>query len=400
MMITFQDALTKILKNTQALSVEKIPVEESVSHVLAENIYSKIDMPPFNKSAMDGYALKAADTIKIPVKLECVGTISAGQSVNKHIKKGQCLKIMTGAAIPEGADSVVMIENTRADNNNYVEILSRVKTGQNICIKGEDIKRNQKVGKKGTVVSVSDIALIAAAGKQVISVVRKPRVAFFNTGDEIIPLTKRLTKNKIYNSNGPQLIALLKSCGINAKFLGIIKDDPCHLRKAMEEGMKYDLLLISGGVSMGDYDFIPEVLKGLGVKEIFHNVRIKPGKPLFFGSHKKGVVFGIPGNPVSNFTSFILFIQPAINKMMGYQNCKPEFKEGVIENSFQQKEGRKHFVPVKAVKKENQYYLKSVNSHGSADIVSLSNADGFMIIDADRKAVKTGEKVKFITWKN
>lgn len=394
-MVSFEDALSKVLRNTPVLSAEKIPVEDSAGYVLAEDIYSRTDMPPFNKSAMDGYALKAQDIVKIPAKLKCIGIIPAGRSFNKYIKTGQCVKIMTGAAVPRGADSVVMVENTRKVKKN-VTIFSSVRTGQNICAKGEDIKRNQKIAKRGTEISLSDIALFAAAGKQFINVVRKPRAAFFNTGDEIVSLAKRLTKNKIYNSNGPQLTALLKSCGITAEFLGIIKDRPRYLREAIKEGMKYDLLLISGGVSMGDYDFIPKILRDLGVKEIFHNVKIKPGKPLFFGVYGKTIIFGIPGNPVSNFTVFILFIRMVIYKMMGRQKCKPEFKEGIVENRFHHKTGRKHFVPVKAVKKKGLYFLKPVNSHGAADIVSLSNSDGFMVIDED---IKTGEKVKFITWK-
>ncbi|MFH1799034.1 MAG: gephyrin-like molybdotransferase Glp [Candidatus Omnitrophota bacterium] len=396
-MINFQDAVIKILKNTQVLSTTKIQVEESVGHILAEDIYSKINMPPFNKSAMDGYALKAGDITKNTAKLRCIGTIQAGKSFNKCVKAGQCVKIMTGAAIPKGADSVIMVEDTRFVNDS-VEILSFVKEGQNICVKGEDIRKNQKVIKKGIKISISDIALLASVGKQFIKVVRKPTAAFFNTGDEILPVTEKLTKNKIYNSNGPQLTALLKSRGIKADFLGIIKDNPRYLRQAIMEGLKYDLLLISGGVSMGDYDLIPKVLKGSGVKEVFHNIRIKPGKPLFFGVHEKTIIFGIPGNPVSSFTIFILFVQMAIYKMMGYQKCKPEFEKGILEKGFQHKTGRKHFVPVKVVKKKSQYYLNTVNSNGSADIVSLSTADGFMAVEEDVPYVKSKSKVNFILW--
>lgn len=397
-MIKFQDALTEILKNAQVLSTTKIHVEESVGHVLTEDIYSGINMPPFDKSAMDGYALRADDIINIPAKLKCIGIIQAGKSFRKHVKSGQCVKIMTGAAIPKGADSVVMLEDTRFVSNS-VEILSFIKKWQNICTQGEDIRKNQKIIKKGMKISISDIALLAAAGKQFIKVVRKPTAAFFNTGDEILPLTEKLTKNKIYNSNGPQLTALLKSCGIKADSLGIVKDNPRYLRKAIRKGLKYDLLLISGGVSRGDYDLIPKILKESGVKEVFHNIKIKPGKPLFFGVYKKTLVFGIPGNPVSNFMAFILFIQTAVRKMMGYQQCKPEFEKGILENGFQHKTGRKHFVPVKVAEKKNGYHLTPVNSHGSADIVSLSASDGFMSVDEDVSYIKKKSEVNFILWK-
>ncbi|UCD15218.1 MAG: molybdopterin molybdotransferase MoeA, partial [Candidatus Omnitrophota bacterium] len=375
-MISFEQALTKILQNTQVLPAERIAVEESVGSVLAQDIYSAVEMPPFNKSAVDGYALKCPDSVETAVKLKCIGSIKAGSTSKIQVKKGQCVKIMTGAPIPKGADSVVMVEYS-AQSNNYVKILRSVKKGQNICLKGEDVKLRQKVMAKGTKVSTSDIALLATVGRRFIKAVRKPTVAFLNTGDEVVPVGRKLPKNKIYNSNGPQLQALLKSEGLPYKSLGIIKDEPQKLSKAVEKGLSYDVLLISGGVSMGDYDLIPQILEKRGVKKVFHNVKIKPGKPLFFGKHKKTLIFGVPGNPVSNFTTYLLFIRPALYKMTGYKNYMPQFLEGTIEEDFTHKRGRTHFVPVKVLKKEAQYTLMPLNSHGSADIVALSKADAF-----------------------
>jgi len=397
-MIEFEKALSDILKHTKELTTEHVPLGDSVGRTLMEDIYSKIDMPPFNKSAMDGYTLKAADAKEIPAKLKSIGSIQAGQTFLKKVKFGECAKIMTGAGLPKDTNSVVMVENTQQFEDR-VKITKGVKKWENVCFKGEDIKRGQKVLGKGMVISTSDVALLATVGKDFVKVTRKPKVAVLNTGGEIIPLGRKLGKGKIYNSNGPQLLTLLKSDRISSRYLGIAKDRPEALTKAIQEGLKYDILLVSGGVSMGDYDIVPDILENLKVKKIFHKVNIKPGKPLFFGTRGGGIVFGIPGNPVSNFLTYYLFIRPALRKMMGHRMPAPRIEEGILEEAFRRKPGRKHFVLVKISNKMNRYYLIPVESHGSADIMSLSRADGFMIVDGNTLSVKAKTRVKFITWK-
>lgn len=388
-MIQYKEALKDILKNASPLPAEKIAIENSVGRILKEDIYSMLEMPPFDKAAMDGYAVRALDAKDAPVTLKCVGLIQAGQGFKRKLKQGECVKIMTGAPMPDGSNSVVMIENTR-QKMGCVEALEAVKTGENVCAKGEDFRRKDMVCKKGREISSSDVAVFAAVGRHSVKAAKKPEVAILNTGGEIIQPGASLSRNKIFNSNGPMLQALLKSDGIESCFLGIARDNIRELKSAIKEGLKKDVLLVSGGVSMGDYDLVPEVLASLGVRKIFHKVNVKPGKPLFFGTKNKTLVFGIPGNPVSNFLSYLIFVRPALYKMMGYPYCKPEFKEGLIEKKFDTKTGRKHFVLVKITKKENQYHLAPVASHGSADIIALSKADGFMVV---------GKKIKFITWK-
>ncbi|MBU1122867.1 MAG: molybdopterin molybdotransferase MoeA [Candidatus Omnitrophica bacterium] len=397
-MISFVEALDKIVKNTPVLLAEEVGVTESVGRVLAQDICSPINMPPMDKSAMDGYAVNYKDAIRNNLTLKCGGVIQAGSANQKSINEGQCVKIMTGAPIPKTADTVVMVENTK-NVDTRVKILKPIKKGQNICFKGEDITVNQKLLAKGKIISIADIALIATTGKSFIKVIKKPTVAFLNTGDEIVPAGKKLPKNKIYNSNGPQLAALLSFDGISGKFLGIVKDKPEALTKTIKKGLNYDILLISGGVSMGDYDFIPQILQTLKIRKIFHKVKIKPGKPLLVGKHKKTLIFGVPGNPVSNFTTYMLFIRTAIYKMMGYKNFMPQFKEGIIKKTVKRNPGRLHFVPVTVEKKNHKKYLTPPTSHGSADIVSLSQADGFMMVDADKTLVKKNEKIKYIIWK-
>ncbi|MFH1504183.1 MAG: gephyrin-like molybdotransferase Glp [Candidatus Omnitrophota bacterium] len=398
-MIEFEGALSAVLKSVCALAAERTLIKESVGKVLAEDIYSKVEMPPFDKSAMDGYAVNSLDVKKAPVKLKCIGILQAGRNFKKKINRGECVKIMTGAPIPKGADSVVMVENTRFSGE-YVEILPAPKKWENICFKGEDIKLGQKIADKGACVCVSDIALLAAAGNRYVKTVKFPRVSSLNTGSEIISLGKKLGKNKIYNSNGPQIYSLLKADGIAPCCLGVVRDNFQELVKAVKKGFKHDILLISGGVSAGDYDLVPKALEKAGVKKIFHKVKIKPGKPLYFGKYKKTVIFGVPGNPVSNFSTYILFIRPAIYKMMGRGGYKLDFKEGIIKESFKHKIGRTHFIPVKILIKQGKYQISPLNSRGSADIFTLSKADAFMMAEAETSVVKKNSKVKFITWRS
>jgi len=397
--IKYEEALDAILNNTKELSTEKVLIENSVNMTLAEDVYSPIEMPPFNKSAMDGYAVRAIDVKKTPVRLECIGFIEAGQSFKKKVGQGQCVKIMTGASLPEDSDSVVRVEDCRQFQD-YVEITKSVRKWQNVCIQGEDIKKKEKVLAGGKVIYTSDIALLATVGRRQVRVTRKPKVVILNTGGEIIPAGRGLSGKKIYNSNGPQLLALLKSDGVNPCFSGIAKDDFGELKEAVKKGLRGDVLLISGGVSMGDYDLVPGVLESLGVRKIFHNIKVKPGKPLLFGRHKSTIVFGIPGNPVSNFLAYHTLIRPALWKMMGKVSSKPLFEEGILEEAFYHKRGRKHFVPVKISKRGYRSYVVPVESHGSADTLGLSKADGFMAVDANTSVVKAKSKIKFILWKN
>lgn len=398
-MLEFEQARSLILKNASKLETEKVLTDDSVGRFLSENIFSGINMPPYNKSAMDGYALRARDLKSIPTRLKCVGLIQAGRVVRGkafRIKAGECVKIMTGAPVPESCDTVVMVEDTRT-RKGYVEILKAVKKSKNICLKGEDIRKGKKVLNRGRIISLQDIALLASVGRQFVKVVKKPRVAVLNTGGEIVAAGNRLGKGEVYNSNGPQLLSLLKSDGINADFLGIAKDKPAELMKAIRIGLEYDVFLISGGVSMGDYDLVPGTLKTLGVKEIFHKVRTKPGKPLFFGRTEKTIVFGIPGNPVSNFLVYQIYVHPALHKMMGRRMSEPGFEFGFAGKAYHQKTGRRHFVMSKISKDDKGRYLVTpMSGHGSADIMTMSRADGFMIVDADVPTVKAGARVQFL----
>lgn len=398
MMINFELALKKVLSNAHPLPSEKVRIEDAVGRVLREDVYSAVDMPPFDKSAVDGYAVRASDLKGAPRKLLCVGLIQAGDVSGLEVRKDECVKIMTGAPLPAGADSVVMVEDSEPLGD-FVLLSKAVRKGENVCRRGEDIKRRQKVLARGTLISSSHIAVMAAVGRSHVKTGARPEIAILNTGGEIVPPGARLGKNKIYNSNGPMLEALLKSDGISPCLMAIVKDNFAALKAAIKKGLKADVVLISGGVSMGDYDLVPGVLKGLGVKKIFHKVRIKPGKPLFFGRKGGTIVFGIPGNPVSNFLAYQLFIRPAINRMSGRAVAEPGFETGISGWRFPPSPGRRNFIPVKIEMNRGCRRLMSAGSHGSADIVALARADGFLMAGENSNIIGKNEKVRFMTWK-
>lgn len=397
-MISYEQAVENILKNTRTLPDEKILTEKALAQVLNEDIISGIEMPAFDRSAMDGYALNHLDAKKCPVKLKCIGLIQAGDVFNKKLKRGECVKIMTGAQVPENADTVVMVEYTRITDEG-VEILKASQKSENIFFQGEDFKRGQVVLAKGTKILPSHIGILATVGRKFVKVIGKPKVAVLNTGGEIVSLGKKLGRNKIYNSNGPMLQALLESDGIEPVRLGIAKDNSKELKEKIKKGLDADILLISGGVSMGDYDLVPDILVELGVKKIFHKVNIKPGKPVFFGTRNKTVIFGVPGNPVSNFVAYHIFIHPVIQKMMGEHLPGPGFNEGITATEFHKKAGRRYFALAKLSIKEGGVYLFSIPGHSSADTLSLSRADSLVMLDDASTGVKSNSKVKFITWR-
>lgn len=401
-MISWESALQKIKSNAKVCSNIELELEQSLGYKLAKDLFATLDIPPFNKSAVDGYALRASDYNLKDTLLSCVGVVEAGKNFDREISPGECVKIMTGACIVRNADSVVMIEDTESFPNKKVKIKKIVKKGQNICFQGEDVKKKQKVASRGHRISVLDIALLASVGIKIVKVINKPKVAVLNTGGEIVPLGNKINTKltyKIYNSNGPQLMALLKQSRIKAQFLGIAKDRVDDLEKKISLGLKSNILLISGGVSMGDYDLVPQVLERLGVEKIFHNVCMKPGKPLFFGRKKDTLIFGIPGNPISNFLVYTLFVRLAILKMSGEEDINLNFEQAVLTKNYFQKPGRTHFVLVKAKYKNSRFFVTPVRSNGSADVAALADTQGCVMIHKDVTQLKAGAQVRFLSFK-
>ena len=403
-MIEFEKALELICRYVKILESKEINLADSVGYVLAEDIYSPICMPPFNKSAMDGFAF-SSEKINYSKELNVRALIQAGDNYQEdsELNSNECYKIMTGAAVPSSCDTVIQIELTDIDkrekNSKSVLFNKEIPPGMNIAKKGEDISADQKVIEKGTLLETHHLALLATVGLDKVKVHRKPKVSVINTGGEIVEPGNNLKSFQIYNANGPQFLGLLKNDNLEVDYIGIVEDNPQKIETRIKEGMKSELLLVSGGVSMGDYDFVPGTFKKLGVKEIFHTLRIKPGKPLFFGVHDEGIVMGIPGNPVSNFMAYQLFISTVIKLMSGNTrvNSLPKFGKAKLTTDFKQRPGRKNFM-VSFIEKnsEGNVLATPIKSNGSADVLALTKANGVIVIDTD--FVAKGSEVEYLTW--
>jgi molybdopterin molybdotransferase len=350
-----------------------------------------MDIPPFDKSAMDGYAVRSSDVVQ-GGKLVQKGSVQAGSDTLPQVGPGECVRIMTGAPVPSGADAVVMVEKTRAKSGGVI-IDDQVRPGQNICVKGEDLAAGRTVLKEGTRLNPAMIAVLATAGQTSPEVFSPPSVAVLSTGNELVEPGNTPGYGHIRNCNGPLLTALCREQGIEAAYLGIAPDSPAGLRDMLEKGLAHDVLLISGGVSMGDYDLVPGTLTRLGVKKVFHRVRVKPGKPLFFGTGNGCLAFGIPGNPVSNMTSFYFFVLPALRKMMGDRRGGSRYLAR-INSGLQRSGSRAWLVPSLCTESRGKLNAEPVRLNGSADIVGCSGANGILIIDQDK--VEPGSMVEVV----
>ena len=319
-MIQVQEALDKILCQIQFKGVERVPLGQALGRVLTEDVVSRINNPPLDNSAMDGYAVIAEDiqsaTPENPVKLEMIEEIAAGYTAKGTLKPGQTMRIMTGAPIPPGADAVLMQEDTQKDGN-AILCLDKADVAENIRRAGEDVKIGEGVIKKGTTLSPAHIGMLAVIGRSQIAVSQRPTVAILSTGDEILELDETPQGPQIFNSNGHMLAAQIKSAGGIPVYLGIAKDTEEDLMEKFEWALKADIVVSSGGVSVGDYDLVKSSLQKMGQDMLFWKVAMKPGKPLAFGRIGKTPIFGLPGNPVSSFVSFEQFVRPSLRKVLG-----------------------------------------------------------------------------------
>ncbi|MCG8409749.1 MAG: molybdopterin molybdotransferase MoeA [Bacteroidales bacterium] len=385
-MITIEEAYKTVIDTACCLQTEKIKFTESLGRVLAENVKSDIEMPPFDKSAMDGYACRKTD---LKNNLEIIEIIPAGKIPEKEIGVNQCANIMTGAPIPRGADCVVQVELTELINDKLVKINTEPARA-NISYKGEDVKEGEIVLQKGIKIEAQHIAIFAAVGYTEVLVYKTPKVGIISTGDELVEPNIKPSLSQIRNSNGYQLIAQVKKCGAIANYIGIADDTPQDtfekVNKALNEN---DIVLLTGGVSMGSFDFVPDVLKQAGIKILFDSVAVKPGKPTTFGVANGKYCFGLPGNPVSSFVQFELLVKPLIYHLMGeeYKNIDIQMPLGV--DIKRRNPDRKAYFPI--IFKNGCIY--PVDYHGSAHIHALSLAHGIISMEIGQSELRKGEKV-------
>jgi molybdopterin molybdotransferase len=321
-MLSVDQALQLVLDHAQGLPATQTRLADALGRVLAESIVSDIDSPPHDKSIVDGYAVIAADIEAPGVELHVLEEVTAGAIPTKRLERGAATRIMTGAPIPPGADAVVMVEHTQAAGQRVAIMQPTVRPGQNVMPRAAAMSRGQTVLRPGQLLRAVEVGLLAEVGHTQVAVVGKPTVAIVPTGNELVDPATTPSFSQIRNSNGPMLAALAHQAGSEACDLGITRDDPRELARILEIGLASDVLVVSGGVSVGILDLVPKTLEQLGVEQVFHKVNLKPGKPLWFGvrrdvAERQTLVFGLPGNPVSSLVCFELFVRPAIQKLRG-----------------------------------------------------------------------------------
>lgn len=413
-MISVEQALEKILGNISVLGEEERPILDSLGQVLAEDIYSKIDVPPKDNSALDGYAVRSSDIIgassKNPHVLKVIDMIVAGGTPKKVLTPGTAIRIMTGAPTPEGADCVIGFEDTdepkRISASNEIPseigILKEIESGDNIRKAGESIRKGDLVLSSGTIIRPSEIGVFASMGRPVVKVIRRPVIAILATGDELTSLGEPLSEGKIYNSNSYSIAAQVIREGGIPKLLGIALDNEASVVNKISQALEADLLITIGGVSMGDYDVVKDVLSKQG-KIVFWKVRTKPGKPLAFGTIKrsgKGTDLkdmphlGLAGNAVSSMINYELFVRPAILKMMGKTNLAKPSVEAVIEDSISNNDGRRIFARVVVSKRNDQYFAKLTGPQGSGILTSMTSANGLAIVPENISKANKGDKLQ------
>jgi len=382
-----------IIDAVSTMGVESVALAQSLGRVLGEDVRANRDQPPYDVSAMDGYALRSADVANSPVTLDVIEDIKAGDMPSKTVQAGQCARIMTGAPLPHGADAVLRVEDTQVVSDGRVQINCSVKLGNDIRYRGESMRDGEVVLTAGTEIVPGVIGMLAMVKAANIKVYRQPRVAILSTGDELEGLHDAFDANKIPDANSYALMAQVQALGMQPVLLGIARDDPDELRRHLQAGLQYDVLLVSGGTSVGVHDYVRPTLEALGVQMRFWRVAMKPGHPMAFGSTDKTFVFGLPGNPVSSMVCFEQFVVPALRRMMGCSRLHRRTMVARLTHDVKHKKSRTEFVRVTLRSEEGGYAATSTGSQGSAILPSMAKADGLMVVPFASQGLAAGEQV-------
>lgn len=414
-MLSVEQALNTVLNSVQVLEEEEKPIPDCLGQVLTEDIYSDIDVPPLDNSAFDGYALLAKDTVgasaESPHILKVNEAVLAGSLPQIEVKARTATRIMTGAPIPGGADCVIRFEDTdeeqrrQGGSNQYpaeIGILREMKAGANLRKAGESVSKGSLVIKRGTVIRPSEVGILASIGRSKVKVIRRPAVAILATGNEVVDIAQPLPEGKIYNSNSYSIAAQVMRYGGEPRLMGIAADNEKAVTSSLQKGLNADVLITIGGVSMGDYDLVRDVISKQG-EVIFWKVKTKPGKPLTFGKIRKkgkdGKVkeiphFGLAGNPVSCMVNFEIFVRPALLKMMGRENLAKPTIEATLEDSVHDGDGRRTFARVIVERRGEEYFARLTGDQGSGILMSMALANGLAIVPENKARVEKGEKIQ------
>jgi len=409
-MISFEEARSKVVEvlsaracaaERETVSLAAAPVS-AIGRVLAENIVADRNYPPFNRSIRDGFAVRAGDVAEPGAKLRLIGESRAGIAFDRAVGPGECVRILTGAPVPRGANAVVMHEYTREEGD-YIIFGQAVRAGQYYVLAGAEARIGEAVITRGTRLGYAELAVAAEVGRARIEVCRRPRVAILSTGDELVPVDGAPGPFQIRNSNNVSLAAQVALTGAEPVAIGHAKDEIADLRARIEHGLESDMLLLSGGVSAGKYDLVEKVLEDLGAEFFFDSVAIRPGKPVVFGWCRGKPVFGLPGNPVSTMVTFELFVVPAIEKLLGsVPRPLPVFK-AKLAHPVNEKGGVAHFVPARVSWPASEPngasatpMVEAVLWEGSGDIGAVVRGNCFLVVNPPRLQIEAGEWVDIL----
>jgi molybdopterin molybdotransferase len=392
-----EDAQKTVLGAARPLGLEKVGLIQSVGRVLGEDIIAPRDNPPWDNSAMDGFAvrwqdIRQAHAITKPTVLKVIEEVPAGKSAKKSVGAGEAIRIMTGAPIPQGADSVIKIEDTE-HTPDTVTIFKEVERGANIRPRGEDVKKGDCILPKGKQLRPGDVGMLAILAKAFVSVYQKPRVAILSTGDELVDLDERLDDDKIVNSNSYGIAAGVLEAGGIPLLLGIAQDRPESLKEKIAQGLSADIVVLSGGVSMGDYDFTKAVFNELGAEMNFWKLAIRPGQPLAFGKIQGKLAFGLPGNPVSSMVTFEQLVRPAMLKLSGLSCVYRPVVQAVFQEKFSKRNDRRHFLRGILQRENGQLTVRTTGDQGSGILTSMVKANGLIDVPQDVERLNPGDLV-------
>ena len=395
-MVSVEEARNKILDAIFPLGLEKVDILQAIGRVIGEDVVARRSLPPRDNSAMDGYALRAADTrgasADSPVRLEVLEDIPAGSVPQERIGPGQASRIMTGAPLPEGADAVIRMEETRKEETR-VAVCAEATQGQDIRFAGEDVREGELVIPRGEIIRPAEVGMLASLGRAFIFVHQRPLVAIVATGDELVDIDDPPSPWQIVSSNSYSLAALVRECGAVPLQIGIARDRREDLLVKFRAAMRADLIVSSGGVSVGDYDLVKEILQEVGNRMQFWQVAMKPGRPLAFGSLGAVPAVGLPGNPVSAMVSFEQFIRPAILKMSGHTNLFRRTVRARLGEEIAKKRGTRHFIRARIRRDGEGYTVMTTGEQGSGILKSMVRANGLIILPEDVARVRPGELV-------
>lgn len=395
-MLKISEAIEIIRRETAPLKAEKINLADAAGRVLAEDVVSDTDLPPFDRSQMDGYAVRVGDTNNAPVKLKIVGESAAGKGWHRQLKSGQAVRIMTGAPVPRGADAVQKIELTKEDGK-FVEILAPAETAKFIVARAAEIKKGETVFKSGEIITEGMLAALASFGYAKVKVAKQPQVGILVTGSEIVPVGKTPKRDQIRDSNSTLLRAGVQKCGIKAAVFSPAGDDLGKLKKAIAGAAKNcDLLVISGGVSVGKYDFTKAALQDLGAEIFFEKLSLKPGKPAVFARLGKTIVFGLPGNPVSVAVTFHLFVRTAILLMQSANDCELKAGHAVASGKIKGAKERDSMLPARVeTDDKGMLLIESLRFTGSSNFIAFARANALVFVPQG-KTMEKGEVAKLL----